>query len=422
MNVLRQTFPGYLGSVRIGDIWRAIVVAGVALVALYFAPLAIFFFLALGAVTLGGRRDGAQILLVTAACLLFSLLNLTKGLSGDLINYINLAEYLSHRPADVLLNAKELAPIGASYRITEIGYHGVVWVLSHVFHASRVLLAVGGTLAVYLPTYFALRILRKHEAWPADQWIAVVFFTLFAAVNFLDATHLLRQYISASIAFLAFGMLVATRRRASIALAGYACAVHNGTIIPILDVAGVIFLLPQHGFRKFTSLSIAFRVAALIVLMAVSVVATVVEEFHHGPQQGFAQISLIHYVVAGGLWVLAVVGYLRYGRESRCYHYALSGYGVIFAVSVTFFVFHVQLLALRYFDYLQWLQGIMIACALAGVSKDQEISRLLSNWAICGAGACIFLWRFWHGPWLYGPHGHEIWMLDWRELVQYLAQ
>src|ERR1700678_2214048 len=57
-----------------------------------------------------------------AAFLLYCILNTTKQIDGDFLNYVRVQSYLEGRPLFTLLNPGELIPITPTYRATEFSF------------------------------------------------------------------------------------------------------------------------------------------------------------------------------------------------------------------------------------------------------------------------------------------------------------
>ena len=154
-----------------------------------------------------------------AACLLFVLLNLSKELEGDLATYTNLQLYLQARSPGVLLSVDELRMISGTYRATEFGFYAPLWFLSNLFPDSRNVIPIAATLAIYIATFIGLEAIAKGEHWNRRLTLVVAFFVFFASINFIQSIHLVRQYVSASLAFCAFAFFVNQRFWLSVSLA-----------------------------------------------------------------------------------------------------------------------------------------------------------------------------------------------------------
>jgi hypothetical protein len=131
--------------------------------AFFLHPLALLLFTCLVAVIC--PTDALKWLFLAAAGTVFMILALSKQVDGDLINYVALQDYIAQQPLMSLLNKDQLQALQGTYRVSEIGFYAPFWVLSSVIPDSKTALAIGATLAIYIPTFLGLLLIGKSEKW-----------------------------------------------------------------------------------------------------------------------------------------------------------------------------------------------------------------------------------------------------------------
>ena len=375
--------------------------------------------LSLIAAVIPGRAANRVFLLAT--CLLFTILNITKELAGDLANYVAVAQYLANRPFTTLFNSYELAPITGSYRMTEIGFHGTLWLLSNIVDSGRFLIAIGATLGIYVPVFFALAIIGRSEGWNDREFLVIAFFVFFAAINFTQTTHLLRQYISSALVFLAFALFVSARVYWALLVTIGACLVHNGTGLLVGDLAILAVLFPRGRISGMGLWSIGLRLLSASIVLGASVGLIFLQQLQHvGLPEG--TITIWHYLLIGSFFIVSLCCDRKGCPVSPANYYSRLAFVVIFTISLAFFVLNVHLLALRYFDYTECLFGLLLANILRSMSRERLLSMLLSYWAVCAASAMIIFWRVYVAPWDYGTGQLDTFTAGLPELASMLAQ
>jgi hypothetical protein len=95
--------------------------------------------------------------------------------------------------------------------------------------------------------------------------------------------------------------------------------------------------------------------------------------------------------------------------------------GVVFLLSFVFFVVGAKLLALRFFNYLEWLYTLMFAGILLVLPRQRVAPQVMARWAVSVIAVVIFVARVSRAPWAYGPGGLEIFTTSLFDLVGLLA-
>ncbi|MEJ0037602.1 MAG: EpsG family protein [Gammaproteobacteria bacterium] len=394
-----------LGTGQIPATAMSIVLLAILAVAFVCFPL--LFLLGACVLALTTLNTHFRWLLLLASSLLFVVLNISKQLEGDLVTYVALQEYVANQPFSILFRNQELLVILGSYRVSEIGFYAPLWLLSKIFRNGQIELAVAATLGIYVPVFFALTRIARREGWSDAQLVTVIFFAFFASINFVQTTHLVRQYISSSVALLALTFFMDGRRGIALLLAGVAVSIHNATGLLVANVVLVMTLFPFEKMRPYGLFGWGWRLGATGIAIGASLVLVSIQQIQHllSPE---GNIYAWHYLLIGGFFVAAqIVGKLRRTRPRSQYYMSLAFF-VVFFLSLGFFVIGVRLLALRYFSYLEWLLALIFAGMLVVLPRNYLAWQTLTRLAVAAFGTGILLMRIDRSPWNYGDGALDI--------------
>ena len=385
-------------------------------VAFLYRPL-IVLALVCGLVAWGSDPRRKYVFLV-AGCLLLCVLNATKTVDGDLVNYVNMQNYLTGRPLLVLLDPNALIAISPTYRASEIGFYGTEWLLAQLFESTGASIAIAATLAIYVPTFIAIVMLGRVKGWNDRLTIIIALLAFLGAVNFNNTTHLIRQYVSASLLFLALVYFFGGRKWTAAAWAIIACSVHNGTAYVALCFVTLAALFPYgrpFWRRPWSSL---FRLMLAIGVWGGSVVLLWMRELSGLLEQ--SDITIWRYL--GTVLLFTVFLYFaRARRMDRADYYLCLAFAVGLFISGCFFAMRLQVMALRYYVYLEWLYAPMVAGILCAIPRRHLSVYLASRWLVCCAALCVFVLRLYNSAWLYGPGSERVLSLNAREVMEYVG-
>lgn len=356
---------------------------------------------------------------VVSSCLLLVTLNLAKELAGDLVIYESLYRYFVGRPPTILFSTRELAMESATYRISEIGFYLPLWALGNIFSGAPAGLSIFATLAVYLPAQMGILILGRSMRWDSRLTITILILTCFASLNFVQTTHLLRQYISASFVFLALCLFICDRKKASIITALVACTVHNATTLLVAEFSLLVYLFPFG--QRVNILGLAWRVPAAILGVALSVFLLAIYEIAVLGTTD-PNISALHYLAVSVFFVVYVISAKLSAADPKIVYYVAIAFALAGLISGTFFFGGFGLVALRYFSYVEWLAGLMVGIMLCAIPRHRINLYLLSRWFVSGLATVILLVRIGSATWSYGPGGSNIFLLNAYDLSSYLGR
>ncbi len=401
--------------------WRFVTGALLAITcaAFFWYPMALLIFACLIAVVT--PTDNFKWLLLAAACALFTILNVSKQLDGDLVTYVYLQDYVSEKPLYTLFHKEELQLISDTYRLTEIGFYGPLWVMSQVIPDSKTALSIASTLGIYIPTFLGVTLIGRTEKWSQGLVVAVLIFTFFAGINFVQTTHLIRQYISGALLFYAFALLLSERTRWGALVALYACTVHNGTALLIPVVGVFCWSFRYREGAKLGPGGIFIRIVCIVgVLSATIVIVPILQsEFL---KEDIPNIKAGHFLVVGTLYVIAFVAIEMQHLRHKSLHYARLAFLATYILSLGFFILGLPLFALRYFAYLEWLYGIMVGAIMFTWFRHRPALQMFARFTLCLAAATILVVRVGVAEWMYGPGDNYLLSWDFFQVTQLVSR
>lgn len=397
----------------------AVVVLGIACAEFFLQPLALLLVVCLFSV-ISPTKD-FKLLFLLSACILFTLLNIPKQLDDDLTNYLTLQDYISVKPFFVLFNKDELREISGTYRVTEIGYYAPLWFLSQMIPDSRADLAIFATVGIYIPVFLGLTLIGRAEKWNNGLILMVVCFTFFAGLNFVQSTHLIRQYISGSLLFLAFALYICNRQGWSILVFLYACAVHNGTAPLVPAVGAACWLFRYRPGRRFGFGGMLARLFGMLVVIAGMILAV---PFLQGDFIGKGEVPNIkagHYIAVGTLFIVAHIAIQRLHLHLKSLYYARIAFVVIYVLSLGFYVLSLKLFALRYFAYLELIYGLMVGAIMFNMFAARPRLQAIARLTVAMAAAGILIARITVSEFSYGAADNYFLSWNFFEVMESLA-
>ncbi len=336
-------------------------------------------------------------------------------------NYVALQSYFSGRPFTALFGESEIKMISGSFRISEIGFYGPMWMLAQLVPNERMAVALAASFGVYHPTFFGLKLFRKHQQWNEGHFLAVLFFVFFASINFVQTTHLLRRYTFSSMMFLAFALFLFDRRRMSFAVTLLACTVHNGAFLLVVKLVLLALLFPPGIFTSARRGALLLRVAAGGLLMGASFYLGALEQLQSFTSEE-TNIGATHYLLIGVLFAMYFIARKARQTTDVSRHYVTMAVLAVFSLSLGFFLLGARLFALRYFVYLEWLFGLMIGAILHALPRTRLGVQQFARWALCAASVAIFVLRIQGAPWAYAGERVGIFSRNFFDLVAAVGQ
>ena len=403
--------------------WRlaTFVFLSVASAAFFLHPLALLLFVCLFAVVT--PTNEFKWLFLVAACALFTTLNVSRELDGDLVNYVTLQEYVSAKPFYTLFDKDELQLISSTYRLTEIGFYAPLWLISLVLHDSKTAICLAATLTIYIPTFLALSVIGKAENWSRGLLVTVALFTFFAGINFVQSTHLIRQYMSASVLFCAFALFLSgpANKRWAVLVALGACTIHNGTalLIPLVAIACWSFRYGESAKRSVPGS--LFRLICIGAILAATMVAIPILQGDL-TQGEVPNIHAGHFVLVGIFFVIAQIVVKIHHIDVKSIYYARVAFLVIYILSLGFFILGISLFALRYFAYLEWLYGLMVGGIMFAAFRNSAGLQMFARFTLSLAAAVILIVRISGAEWMYGPGDNHFLSWDFFQVAQLVSR
>jgi hypothetical protein len=388
--------------------------------AFFWHPLALLIFVCM--IPVIAPTNDLKWLFLVSGCTLFLILNVSRLVDGDLILYVRVQEYLSHEPILALLDKEGLQDLSGTYRVTEAGFYVPLWLISIIIPDSKNAIAVAATLGIYVPTFLGILLIGRSENWGRGTILVAALFTFFAGINFVQSTHLIRQYISAALLFYAFAHFIAGRNRWAAVIALASCTVHNGTAPLLVMVAGVCWLFRYREDRRTGVAGFLLRFVGAIILVAsmMAVIPIVQGEFFK--EKDVPNIHWGHFAAVGAFLVIAHVAISAQHLRLRSLHYARIAYIAIFVASLGFFVIGLPLFALRYFAYIEWLYGLMLGGVMFSLFLSRPQLRVFARLVVSLAAAAILVGRVSVAEWVYGPGDNNLLSWDFFQVAQLVSR
>lgn len=385
----------------------------------FWHPLALLLFACLIAIL--SPTNDFKWLFLAAACALFLILNVSRLVDGDLFVYVRVQDFISQRPFAALFEKEGLQLLSGTYRTTEIGFYAPLWLMSLVIPDSKTAVTLAATLGIYIPTFLGLMLIGKSEKWDKGAILMAAVFAFFAGINFVQTTHLIRQYMSSAILFYAFALFIAKRNRWAVLVALAACTVHNGSAPLILLTGGSCWLFRYREGKKLGLAGVFVRVVGVLLLMAVIMVAVPIVQGEFLKEE-IPNIHAGHFLVVAAFLVVAHFAIQRQHLGLRSLYYARLAFLVIFLVSLGFFVFGVPLFALRYFAYLEWLYGLLVGGVMFTMFRRRPELQVFVRFTVSLAAAAILIARIATAEWMYGPGDNNLVNWDFFQVAQLVSR
>jgi EpsG-like putative glucosyltransferase len=397
-------------------------IAGIAATsaAFFWHPLALLIFVCM--VPVVAPTNDLRWLFLVSGCTLFMILNVSRLVDGDMILYVRIQDYLSHQPITALLDKEGLQELSGTYRVTEAGFYVPLWLLSIVVPDSKNAIAVAATLGIYVPTFLGILLIGRSENWGKGTILLTALFTFFAGINFVQSTHLIRQYISCALLFYAFAHFIAGRNRWAALLVLASCTVHNGTAPLLVMVGGVCWLFRYREDRSMGAIGFAVRFlcAVILVLAMMAVIPIVQGEFFK--EKDVPNIHAGHFVVVGIFLLIAHVTINAQHLRLKSLYYARIAYLTIFIASLGFFLLGLPIFALRYFAYIEWLYGLMVGGMVLTLFLNRPELKVFARFVVSLVAAAILVGRITVAEWVYGPGNNNLLSWDFFEVAQLVSR
>jgi hypothetical protein len=397
----------------------AVAVLAVGCVAFFWHPLALLLFACLVAIL--SPTDEFKWLFLVAACALFLILNVSRLVDGDLYIYVRVQDYISQRPFDVLFEKEGLQLLSGTYRETEMGFYAPLWLVSLVIPDSKTAIALAATLGIYVPTFLGLMLIGRSENWGKGAILMAALFAFFAGINFVQSTHLIRQYISSAMLFYAFALFIAKRNRWAVLVALAACTVHNGSAPLIFLTGSVCWLFHYREGKRLGLAAVFIRVVGVLALMVVVMVAVPIVQGSLLKDE-IPNIHIGHFLVVGAFLIIAHVAIQRQHLRLRSLYYARLVFLVIYIVSLGFYAIGIALFALRYFAYLEWLYGLLVGGVMFTVFRGRPELRVFARFTVSLLAVAVLIARVATAEWVYGPGDNNLVSWDFFQVAQLVSR
>jgi hypothetical protein len=342
---------------------------------------------------------------------LFSAINMTKTPDGDLVQYLGLQQLFATASLSDLFEVDNFNQVFGSYRDTEFVFHIIFWSLATLVSPEKWAYDLLATACIYVPPIVGLFLVRRQLGWNDAALAVALCWLLLGGLNFAQTTHLTRQYFSASVLFLAWCMHSSGRFWVPALLAGSSILIHNGILLVLAPYLIVRTIVPFEYIRIWSLVAFVVRlsVATILVLGTWYLVFRRQIDFI-GFDNG--SISWINYAL--DIFIVMSTSVVLWRRKvwPRIYSRALTAFILVFFVSAFFLIVDMELLALRYYLYVEFLRCMFAGVFIMAYSRRSVLTYTLIFVTAILLSGLVFMLRIDRSPWEYASAGLGLFLVD----------
>lgn len=323
-------------------------------------------------------------------------INLTKVISSDLYWYVDWYQQLANTNL-----GQFLIDGGLSIRATEPVFYLLLKSMSVISSGNIPFFIITITFIVYGLYSHALIDLSSKLLLPNKLMLACIVFAICGGVTFTQSTHLIRQYLAASLLFYFFVTFQNARRLKLLALVLIGTFVHNSFIIPALFVV-ISFYTCKHSAPNRVGIwhYVMIAIAGYCIGHTLIIPNIYLPEYRLAVSDGEVSEFVLLFDIS-----LASTGYVIYHflRKRSDFPYLLFSAAMLFITAYISFlvaIYPSPILFLRFYFYIEFFRVIfviMTAWALITLNKNTFSIYLLGF-----AGIVIMELRALTSPWDYG--------------------
>ena len=255
---------------EINNFHKSTIYAFIFISVIFFSPL--FFILLLTSFISITRIRFSSLFFILITLIIFVLLNLGKNIEGDLLSYLNLQKAFSNASLiELLEKPQNFSYESGSYRTSEFIGYSFYWFISNYISSSKFTFSIITTLLIYLPCMLAYKSLAKSFNYTRIHFSIFILCLFFVGINFIQTTHVVRQYISASLFLLSISKYYNNKIISFILFSIIAIGFHNSIailystffIIDKLNIFSIYLKKESLWFLNFKNLILIILVAAI---------------------------------------------------------------------------------------------------------------------------------------------------------------
>ena len=338
----------------------------------------------------------------------FIFLNLGKELKGDLISYLNLLSAFSiSNISELFLNPQKFLDVAGSFRPTEAIGYSFYWFLANFFSSSKWFFEITTTAMIYIPLILGLNRISKFYNYKINYTYILFFSFMFIGINFIQTTHIVRQYIAASFFILSLSYFLSSRIFLFAFFAFISVSFHNSTAMIFLPLILLEFFKSYKIYLKNNVIWLFnFRT---VIILAFCFVGSVLL-FINNPSVILANNGDIsNSALTLDFTLLSLVLLLKFKIfKNKFEFYIFYLFIILFSVTFIYLNFNFKILALRIYFFLEFLRPVIAICVFSHVIKRYK-HKLILYQSFYILMISFFLLRLSMSPWdYYGLNGSEL--------------
>lgn len=379
----------------------------------FFPILPLLFILFLISVFTNFRNSSVTVFII----LIFTLLNFTRSIDSDWENY--LIYYKDLKNANIFYFFEE--QFLTSVRITEPLFYVFSWVLSSLFNSNIFIFILCIVLLIYCTYYLSFKILMNLVTNNSLEKLITIIIAFTVCLNFTESIHLVRQYISGSLLFYSFVLLISNRilRFYFICIIGF--LFHNSLIVPlaILFITYIIIKYLKIWEKSANRINSIFFIPVIVGLLfgLLSKNYLFLFSIEADKNENTVYISMILEIFC---FITCVIYFLNNFRKALIINNILILYIMFFISYVTFLIIirENSLLFQRFYLYLEWFRIVFIFPVIyfsPKIFKSHFVFIFIIFLSIL-----FLLLRIYRSPWQYLINSESILCFSFLDLIKFL--
>ena len=338
----------------------------------------------------------------------FIFLNLGKELKGDLISYLNLLSAFSiSNISELFLNPQKFLDVAGSFRPTEAIGYSFYWFLANFFSSSKWFFEITTTVMIYVPLILGLNRISKFYNYKINYKYLLFFSFMFIGINFIQTTHVVRQYIAASFFILSLSYFLSSRIFLFAFFAFISVSFHNSTAMIFLPLILLEFFKSYKIYIK-NNIIWLFNFRTVIIL-AFCFVGSVLLFIDNPSVILMDNGDISNSALTLDFFLLLLVFLLKFKIfKNKFEFYIFYLFIILFSVTFIYLNFNFKVLALRIYFFLEFLRPVIVICIFSHVIKTYK-HKLILYQSFYILMISFFLLRLSMSPWdYYGLNGSEL--------------
>lgn len=383
---------------KINNFYKSIFYALLSIILIVYCPLFLMlFFASFFSIT---KSRFSTFFFVFIALIIFVLLNLGKNVEGDLLSYLNLQIAFSNSSLiELLEKPQNFSFESGSYRTSEFIGYSFYWFIANYISSNKITFSIITTLLIYLPCILAYKSFAKYFNYTRIHFSIFILCLFFVGINFIQTTHVVRQYISASFFIFSISKYYNNKIISFILFSIIAIGFHNSIailystffIIDKLNIYSIYLKKQCLWFLNYKNLILLILVSAITGIIFLNNPIYLLSD--NGSISNSALLIDI-FLILFSLFISKKV----FSNKFEFTFYLL--YFTILLIVLAFVYLNFLIPALRLYLYLEFLRPVIISTIFFRLIYISSKSRLFL-YLFVFVLVSFFLIRFIYTPWTY---------------------